>query len=61
MEALEDGRAILRIEGKRYPVELERATDDALVRTLEGDVLEKYGGGPVVPGRAWFFRVRARG
>jgi hypothetical protein len=24
-EALEDGRAILRIEGKRYPVELEQA------------------------------------
>jgi len=59
-QALEDGRALLRIEGRRYPVELERVSDEALVRALEGEVLEKYGGGPVSPGRAWFFRVRPR-
>jgi hypothetical protein len=57
-----DGRAILRIEGKRYPVSLERVQDAALLAALGRRAVEKYGGGPpgTEPGRVWFFRVASR-
>lgn len=58
--ALEDGRAVLRIQGQRYPVGLQRADDPALAETLEGMVDEKYGGAPPSDAGVWFFRVTSQ-
>jgi hypothetical protein len=58
--AVEDGRAVLRIQGRRYPVTLERVDDEELAAAL-GDVLRgKYGAGPPGAGDAWYFRVKSR-
>ena len=59
--AQQDGRAILRIDGKRYPVTLTRDDDPSLREFARGEVLRKYhveassAGGPVL-----FFRVKSR-
>jgi hypothetical protein len=58
--AVEDGRAALRVQGRRYPVTLARVEDAGLVAEL-GDVLRrKYGTGPPGEGGAWYFRVTSR-
>jgi hypothetical protein len=57
--ALEDGRAVLRIVGKRYPVALAKVEDEALARAIGQTASNKYTarpGGPV-----WFFAVQPRG
>jgi hypothetical protein len=41
-EALEDGRAILRIDGQRYRVQLRKMEDPALISSLLRNVGEKY-------------------
>jgi hypothetical protein len=62
-QAAVDGRATLRIEGRRYPVTLTKL-DDAEVQkmesTLRAEVTRKYG--QVPPGEAgvWLFRVASR-
>jgi hypothetical protein len=55
-----DGRAIIRILGKRYPVTLKRLGNSSLESELESIVSSKYGGGP--PGNAgiWYFSVESR-
>lgn len=59
-EALEDGRARIRVEGKRYPVALAKIDDPALETTL-GQVVEgKYPTRPPDEGGAWFFSVTSR-
>jgi hypothetical protein len=61
-EAEADGRAVVRIEGKRYETRLSRVTDPALLPALGRLVSEKYTGGrEVEPGSAWFFRLDPRG
>jgi hypothetical protein len=58
--AVEDGRAVLRIQGRRYPVTLERIEDAELAAAL-GDVLQaKYSGGTPGGGGVWYFRVTSR-
>jgi hypothetical protein len=58
--AVEDGRAVLRMQGRRYPVTLERIEDAKLAATL-GDVLRaKYSGGPPGGDGVWYFRVTSR-
>jgi hypothetical protein len=62
-EALEDGRAVVRAQGKRYERQLVRLTDEALIAELASRVSTKYqleGGGPVDPERLWFFRLDPR-
>jgi hypothetical protein len=61
-DAERDGRAILRIAGKLYPVSLQRVHDTALLGSLVTRASEKYGGGPPgsEPSRVWFFRVSSR-
>lgn len=60
-EAMEDGRAIIRIDGKRYERQLKRVTRDALWRILTGRLREKYGsGGDLDPDTLWFFRLAPR-
>jgi hypothetical protein len=56
--ALEDGRAVLRIAGKRYPVTLAKVADDTLAAAIRETAGQKYTarpGGPV-----WFFAVASR-
>jgi hypothetical protein len=58
--ALEDGRAVLRMQGRRYPVTLERIEDAELAAALE-DVMEaKYSGGPPAGSGLWHFRIKSR-
>ena len=56
--AVKDGRAYLRIEGKRYPVELRRL-EGAIPPELEAVMIEKYGSGPPGDG-TWLFEVAYR-
>jgi hypothetical protein len=62
-EAARDGRATLRIDGRRYPVTLVKL-DDAEVETLrpklEAEVDRKYPQRPRGDGGIWMFRVTSR-
>jgi len=62
-EALKDGRATLRIEGKRYPVSLTKL-DDAVVQQMgdevRAEVTRKYKNGPPGDGGVWIFSVASR-
>lgn len=62
-DAAQDGRAVLRIEGRRYPVTLEKL-DDAAAQQLEAvmlaEVERKYGRPPPSDAGVWIFRVRSR-
>ena len=62
-DAVADGRATLRIEGKRYPVTLTKL-DDAAVQQLEAtvrsEVTRKYGKMPPSDAGVWLFRVTSR-
>lgn len=53
--ALEDGRATLRIAGRRYPVMLAKVEDAALVTAVRDVGLRKYPNRP--DGPAWVFAV----
>jgi hypothetical protein len=57
-KALEDGRATLRIDGKRYPVTLAKVEDPALVTAVRDVASRKYPNRP--PGDAWLFQVTSR-
>jgi hypothetical protein len=57
-KALEDGRATLRIDGKRYPVTLAKVEDAAVVKSVREAVATKYPKRP--PGDAWLFQVTSR-
>ncbi len=62
-EALKDGRATLRIDGKRYPVTLSKLDDAAqgpLAPVLEAEVARKYGNPPPSDAGVWIFDVRSR-
>ena len=59
--AAQDGRATLRIEGRRYPVTLTRTQDPALAERMRAEVQRKYKRVP--PGGesdAWIFSVASR-
>lgn len=56
--ALEDGRATLRIAGKRYPVTLAKVDDAALVTAVRAVGGRKYPNRP--GGDAWVFSVTSR-
>ena len=60
LRADEDGRSIVRILGKRYPVTLKRLSDSTLEPELEAMVGSKYGGGPPSDAGVWFFAVEPR-
>jgi hypothetical protein len=57
-EVAADGRALLRIEGKRYPVQAVRVTEEPLLSTLQRTAREKYGGPE--PDSVWIFRFDPR-
>jgi hypothetical protein len=58
--AVEDGRATLRIEGRRYPVTLTRSDDAALGERLRAEVLRKYKRLPPGETEVWIFQVASR-
>jgi hypothetical protein len=58
--AQRDGRAILRIEGRRYPVQLTRDDDRALADFARAEVERKYVNPPPGDAGALFFRVTSR-
>ncbi len=58
-DARRDGRAVLRIEGRRYRATLVKVDDEATAAALERVVDAKYGGGPGEAG--WFFRIDPAG
>jgi hypothetical protein len=56
--ALADGRATLRIAGRRYPVTLTKVEDGTLVAAVREVGASKYPDRP--SGEAWLFRVESR-
>jgi len=63
-EAVADGRAVVRIEGRLYPVQLVRIDDMELLSRLGRDLTAKYElpeqEGPPDPDDFWVFRVDPR-
>lgn len=59
-KALEDGRATLRIDGKKYPVTLEKVEDEALVKSVGDAARQKYAPPPGGSDGVWFFAVTSR-
>lgn len=59
-KALEDGRAILRIDGKKYPVTLAKVEDPALVEAVGQVAVQKYQPPPGGRDGVWFFAVTSR-
>ena len=64
-EALQDGRALVRIEGKRYERKLVRILDDRpLLEAIAAEVNRKYGAqlraDMAASGDAWFFALQPR-
>lgn len=58
--AAEDGRAVIRIQGRRYAVTLGLLDDTELAVALEEVVRLKYGSGPPGDGGTWYFRIESR-
>ncbi len=64
-EALEDGRAVVRIDGKRYERKLARILEDRpLLEAIAAEVNRKYGAqlraDMAASGDAWFFALQPR-
>jgi len=61
LRAQEDGRSLLRVEGKRYPVTLARVTDSSLQSELALVVADKYPSPPGgADGESWYFSLESR-
>jgi hypothetical protein len=56
--ALDDGRATLRIDGKRYPVTLRKTDDPTVLQGVFAVAAKKYPSRPGGP--AWLFEVASR-
>jgi hypothetical protein len=59
-KALSDGRATLRIDGKKYPVTLAKVEDAGAIDALRGVAAEKYQPPPGGRDGVWFFSVTSR-
>jgi hypothetical protein len=60
VHAQQDGRATLRIQGKRYPVTLTQDDAPNLAEFARAEVTRKYKTGPPGGGGAIFFKVTSR-
>ena len=66
IEALEDGRAILRVGGKLYERELVRIEEGPLLAPLTAELSRKYAGAANIPteavtsGSLWLFELAPR-
>jgi hypothetical protein len=59
-EAARDGRAVLRIAGRRYAVHLAQDEDPSVPEFAQGEVKRKYGNAPPSDAGVMFFRVSSR-
>lgn len=62
-QALRDGRAVVRVAGRRYERQAVRVTDPVLHARLSRVLADKYEldfEGPADPERLWFFRLDTR-
>lgn len=65
-EAAEDGRALLRVDGRLYPLRLVRITEGDAVRPVLDELARKYTGGAEIPmsevtsGNMWMFELLPR-
>ena len=57
----QNGAAIVRLQGKRYPVTLKRVQDPALEGSLKQTVVGKYQNVPSGEAGIWFFKLEPRG
>ena len=57
-EAIQDGRAVVRFDGKLHRRQVAKVDDPALEAVLRTQVGEKYG--VDYPGEIWFFRLDPR-
>ena len=63
LRAAADGRATLRIQGKRYPVQLTKLDDtevQQLAPVIRSEVARKYVNAPPSNAGVWLFRVTSR-
>lgn len=60
VHAQQDGRAVLRIEGKRYPVTLTKDEDPSFAEFALAEVTRKYGSPPPSDAGVLFFKVTSR-
>jgi hypothetical protein len=58
--AVRDGRAVVRIEGRRYPVSLERVEAAEVASGLTDVLRAKYARVPPSDAGVWYFRVTYR-
>ncbi len=56
----QNGAAIIRVQGKRYPVTLKRVQDPALEESLKQTVVGKYTDVPRSDAGVWFFALEPR-
>jgi len=59
-EAAADGRAVLRVNGRRYPVQAVRITDPTLHARISQRVARKYDSPLGSPNSVWIFRLDPR-
>ena len=61
-QAMRDGRAVVRIRGRRYPVDLVRVTEAQTYAVVLKRNAEKYGygSGEPDPAGSWIFRMESR-
>jgi len=54
-----DGRAILRIDGRKYRITMRRVDDEGLLASVKAEGARKYGSGPPGSG-VWYFAISSR-
>lgn len=59
-DAVQDGRAVIRIRDKRYPVTLVRVKDPTIYARVAQRFQRKYNASLYDPETAWIFRVEPR-
>ena len=63
-EAMNDGRAVVRVQGRRYERSVVRVTDERETGEVRTRMIAKYelsgADGPVDPDRLWIFRLDPR-
>ncbi len=56
-----NGSAVVRIRGRRYPIDMNRISDSEIEADLKGIVVQKYGAAtPGDDAGVWFFRLSSR-
>ena len=58
--AEQNGDALIRVAGRRYPVRLVRVTDESVRAAVREVARAKYPGGPPGESEVWLFEVSAR-